>query len=378
MTPRPAALLTKSGGFIAQNAPNSVALYRVADGRLLHSFAVGGAITQIDVTADEELLLITCDDGSLSVWTIATGVRRWQHGRSQSGLSYIYDGAFAGNGKSLVACDSAGKVAVYDTSTGKRLSLTQAGPQYDMTLSAALSPGGSRGVVIGLTEQLFTFDVATGTAQDTSLKGAWPVRYSADGKYIAFRSSNSGSEERLRVVALGKGLKKEDVGELQHIGHIRPTADGGFLVTALAAAKGPDDRALPMESEMVGVRYSPKTTQLLELWRLPLDKKAGRRTDFDPATLLGVSTDFRLITRLIDLRTGKTRLVVDNSANYRPVLVSWTSRGKQEETGTGGIGASIGVLMIWACIALSLIGAVWVLVRRRAKAGSPPGPASPQ
>jgi hypothetical protein len=50
--------------------------------------------------------------------------------------------------------------------------------------------------------------------------------------------------------------------------------------------------------------------------------------DFDPESLVGVWTDFRLATRVIDLRTGTVRFTVDNSANYREELISWTSTGR--------------------------------------------------
>lgn len=41
--------------------------------------------------------------------------------------------------------------------------------------------------------------------------------------------------------------------------------------------------------------------------------------------MIGVSTDFRLVTRLIDLRTGKAQLTIDNSANYRENILTYTS-----------------------------------------------------
>src|SRR5262249_40257606 len=141
------------------------------------------------------------------------------------------------------------------------------------------------------------------------LKGAWPVRYSADGKYLALRSSNSGVDEQLRVVAV-KDLTKPDVGQFSHIGHIKPTEDGGFLACARVGRRFDDNIAT------VGVEYRPGPGELKEVWKLAA-ADAENQTDFDPKRMIGVSTDFRLVTRLIDLRSGKPRLTIDNSANYR-------------------------------------------------------------
>jgi hypothetical protein len=67
--------------------------------------------------------------------------------------------------------------------------------------------------------------------------------------------------------------------------------------------------------------------------------------DFDPESLVGVWTDFRLATRVIDLRTGTVRFTVDNSANYREELISWTSTGRGMIfwvlIGTAGFGLAV-------------------------------------
>src|SRR5262249_40044379 len=46
-----------------------------------------------------------------------------------------------------------------------------------------------------------------------------------------------------------------------------------------------------------------------------------------PRTMIGVSTDFRLVTRITDLQDGEIVREIDNSANIRAELVSFTSTG---------------------------------------------------
>ena len=79
-------------------------------------------------------------------------------------------------------------------------------------MSADLSADGTTGVLAALSEQLYMFDVATGQLTDTGVTGAWPVRYSVDGKYIAFRGNNSGLISPLTVVAKDGMLSRQAVG----------------------------------------------------------------------------------------------------------------------------------------------------------------------
>jgi hypothetical protein len=190
-------------------------------------------------------------------------------------------------------------------------------------MSAALSPDGSKGALVDLGERLFTFDVTSGEMTDTGLKGAWPVRYSANGEYVALRSSNSGSSEQLRVVAM-PGLTSSENGQFAHIGHIQPRPDGSFLATAGVRESREDPGSL------VGVQYQPQQGQVKELWKLR-SRNVLDRTDFDPETSIGVSTDFRLVTHLVDLRTDTILLTIDNSANARLEMVSTSFRGFAKE-----------------------------------------------
>jgi WD40 repeat protein len=221
-------------------------------------------------------------------------------------------------------------------------------------MSAALSrDDGSKGVLVDLGERLFTFDVTTGEITDTGLKGAWPVRFSSDGKYVALRSSNSGSSEQLRVVTVNGGPVAKDEGQFENIGHIRPTEDGGFVASArVRKNQEPGDRSV------VGVHYQPQTDQLKQIWDFP-SKNVKEKTDFDTEAMLGVSTDFRLITHLTDLRNGTVVFTIDNSANARQEMISTTWRGLGDTIAKSSFAVILGIALV--------IGILVILIRRLRK-----------
>ena len=186
-------------------------------------------------------------------------------------------------------------------------------------MSVALANDGTTGMLIELGRQIYTFDITSATMRPTGIKGAWPIRYSSDAHYVGCRSDNSGMKEYLRVID-AQHMTLKDLGQYSYIGNIRPTAGGSFLVTAEIGGA--------IKNGTVGQLCNPATGQITEIWRASASNEPGpeRRTDFDPETMLGVSTDFRLVTSLIDLKTGAVPVTIDNSANYKPTIVSWTPR----------------------------------------------------
>src|ERR1700722_8160128 len=207
-----------------------MALYRVRDATVIHRFPANRGITDIALTTDETLFLIACDDGTLSLWEVESGKRLWQQSRSQSGLRVIFDSTFALNDEScIVACDQ-GQAIILKTSSGERLGVIRFPPNETSVMSAALSRNNTSGFLIDLGERLHTFDTANGRLNDTGLTGAWPVRYCADGSYIAFRSKNSGISEQLRVVAARENLASQDLGQFSGIARIKQAREGRFLI----------------------------------------------------------------------------------------------------------------------------------------------------
>lgn len=350
--PRPAYLLA-SGKFIAQDSPKSVCVYD-SNGTTAARFTSAG-VTTIASSADEKYLLIGCDDGSVTASDLKTGCSLWSRSRAETLLRYIYDVSFSQDGRFCVICGASDRAIVFDSATGRQAAVVNFPPKTTSTMSAALSPDGSTGVLIALNDRVFTFDVPSGTKHETALTGAWPIRYSSDGRYFVFRSSNSGSYEHVRI-ASASTLWCRDIGDFAQIGNIRPDDNGTFRVTAL----GPYG---PQPQIMLGLRFDPDAQELKKLWDAPCKSVVERRTDFDPTTMIGVSTNYKLITSVIDLRNNTIRKTIDNSANFRPIVVTWSTRPAPQSDLSG-----LTVKILTPILGLLLLTIAWR--RRTAKARS--------
>jgi hypothetical protein len=303
MTPRP-ALLLRGDRFLAQDSWDCVALYE-STGQLLRRFPVGAPVQQFDLTTDEKFLLVGCRDGSLSLWDTTTGAAVWRRTHD-----YLFDLSFSQNGERFVVCR--GEFAsVCETATGDQLACLRFPLRLRNIESAGLSADGTKGILLA-DERLFAFDTQTTAMTDTGLTGTFPVRYSPDGLYAVLRSSNSGDDEWLRVAELRPNPESTDVMRLGSIGHIR-WKDGRFLVTSVDPVGG--------KHHAVGICCDNTGHFGKELWNIERGNQL-ERMDFDPATMRGVYTDFRLVTRLVDLRTGATLVEIDNSANYQEEIFS--------------------------------------------------------
>ena len=131
------------------------------------------------------------------------------------------------------------------------------------------------------------------------------------------------------------------MGQFGCIGHIKPIQGGGFHIIARGTG---------------GFEYDPGADQLRDIWRLPA-ALAEERTDFDTERMLAVSTDYLLVTNLIDLRMERRRLTIDNRANYRESVITTSYSGNPP--GTGRLGSIL--VLVGSIAAVSVLG--WLLVR---------------
>src|SRR5262249_51218342 len=127
---------------------------------------------------------------------------------------------------------------------------------------------------------------------------------------------------------------------------IRPMADGSALLTCIEGTSRTE----------IGMRFDPVTRKLEQLWRLNVDGNSqSRGMDFDPTAGLGVTTDYRLLTRLINLKDGSVVRVFDNSENYsEPTLPT----------------ALLSSPKVWTCFVALLFLLLGYLFRRR-RGGTP-------
>jgi hypothetical protein len=350
-SPRPTLILPASGQFVAQDSWEGVALYRLRDASLVRSFRAGHRVDTFAVTRDEKTLLIACLNGSLAAFDLATGATNWSLSPWQSGLHGGYDASFAEDGQSLVVCDGDVQAVVFEVQTGRQIRGVRLPPAQTRILSAALSPDGSHAVLVDASERLFALDVATGRLLNTGVTGAWPARYSADGKFIALRSNNSDTNEQLRVVAADGTWTVRDLGEFSEIHHIKPLEDGGFLVSALPREDG---------QVSVGARCWPDRGRIEEVWRLR--DRRRERMDFSPDGSVGVSTNWVLQTQLIDLRTRTVLASVDNLSNSSPGFLTRVLM-------LLGLRGTVGWIVLIVAVCVVVVAArSWLVRRRRARA----------
>jgi hypothetical protein len=352
----PVLLLPDSRQFVARDAWNSVALYRLNDRSLVRGFRANAAVSKFAVTADEGTLLLGCGDGTLSARDLTTGRGLWALPPSRTGLARIRGLCFSHDGRSVVVVDHNDLVLILEAATGRQRGVVQCTPRKTYVQSAALSPDGSWGVLVTFPGNLMAFDVATGRMQDTGVQGAshWPARYSAGGKHVAFASDDR--QTRLRIVRTGGNWEVQDLGGyVEDLDPIKPTADGGFLVTISAFEFDPT--GAPVNEYTAGVRWRPGRKELEELWRLPGRAVAPMRMDFDPERLIGVRTHWNLVTDVIDLKTGTVLGSVDNRGNSNPLVQR-------------------GVIHV---VALLVVMVLWVVGYARRNARRPrPGPRLPE
>jgi hypothetical protein len=331
MEPKPALLLARSKQVVVFDSMISLAAYGVTDGKRLHRFQAGGRIQKFDVSADERFL-VCCGEGLVALWDLQRGQRLWQRRPRMPDLIDIYDVSFAWDGLSFIV-SSRGFAVVYETRGGKeiqKVSLPGVPP-----VSAALCPDGSKGVLVGDKQWLYTFEVASGRLTRTEVRATGPVRYSADGKYVAYRSDGS---DLLRVVKLEALPGWKDKG--LYLGQVRPAADGSFLVCG----------------RWGGAKYYPDTGEVKEIWKPRENRSLMWIHDFDPDLMLGVQTRFTLETTVFDLRTGSVSLTIDNNKprGLADLMPEWASD------------SPLLTVTVLLAVVVVLVVVVWLIVRHRA------------
>jgi hypothetical protein len=283
-SPRPAIYLSATAQIITLNSVYSAALYDAKDGTLIRQFPTWDQATALDVSSDQKLLCLGEDGKDLSVWEIATGKRVWKESDT---LFQVLEVSFSWDGKRVVARDNCSRVAVYDMSTRKPLVVFKAN-----ATGVALSPDGTTGAYA--INGLVTFDVAAQTTTATNLP-AWHPRYSADGKYVLASTPAS----TLWVFTMSDIANVKSIDALKSPRRIKPLADGRFLVTNYVA----------------GFVVDPATGEIAEKCKFKSEDFSN--IDFDPETLIGVSTSHEFVTSIVNLKTGDILLKIDNSQDFR-------------------------------------------------------------
>ena len=369
-TPRHAILCADGERFVAEDEGSGLALYRITDGTILRRFAIRGTVhgrvKNLVLSPDEKRLLVACADGSLVLWNTETGERVWQKEPDATGLAKAMEvwfprsANFAANGERFAYPTDAGAL-VFDARTGDRIVTIE--PPGKKVAAVALGSDGAGGFLVTPDGRLFRFEVAAGRVEDTGIvaegwqrysdaypqpSGGW-VRYSTDGKWIAFPSSGGVYKQQLSVVRLDDKLTRRDFGEFGRIGHLRAAADGSFLVTAYTHVPRSRDRYVTC----VGARVWPDEGRAEELWRLTTDSYVDLETDFSPQTMFGLRPGCGAWRAMvIDLRKGEVALTLGEREES-----SWFGRVVSPDRG--------GWLVLWGLLALVVLFVVFLRRRMR-------------
>ncbi len=308
-------LLRKSDRFIVNSRPERLRLYRLKDGRLLREFGGEDIIPAIDVDPNEQFIAAGCSQGRTLVWDLNSGRKIWE--RKPQGETGAWDVSFAADGKSLVVADRSGRAFIYETSSGRIIRTIKLDDNH--VRSAALSPDGSKGVLVDWERKLRFFDVRTGETRSTGIGAHSRIRYSMDGKYVFFtwRADLLRDRPELFILPANGPLETRSAGPFGitgiALGRLRPTVDGGLLVTGY--------RMDPLGWETVGWRYSPNTNKRETVWAVRATPSSGlsENTDFDPKRMIGVTLRGGL-AYVHNLKTGDVLLEIDplRSATTHP------------------------------------------------------------
>ncbi|HEV8060627.1 MAG TPA: hypothetical protein VGP68_12165 [Gemmataceae bacterium] len=345
---RPAVMLSRTDEFIAMNRQDSASLYRTKDAKQVRTFTASDCdIESLTVTLDERYLLAACRGGAVRVWEIQNGAPVCSAHIPFSDNYYIHDASFSGDGKSFILVDHGGHVLVYETSSG-RIIREMKFPQEIFGVSAALSPEGTKGVVMSQGYLLYTFELAKGKLEETIFRGDRPVRYSSSGAFVALQCYDS---PPLGLVYMDGSFRSQKLGSFGRISLLQPTSDGRFLVTSTVTTSG-------FASSTVGCMVDPQTMLSNELWRLDGHFEG---MSFDGKRLNGVRTNNDLITEVYDLKEKRLLYTIDNSVAAPLVLTPLNSmppreRGFFDENHTGELSllflviSPIGFLIAWSII----------------------------
>src|SRR5262249_42603328 len=128
--------------------------------------------------------------GEVSLWDLKSGSPRWRKPPPPSSW-WINDISFAWDGRSCVVTYQKGLAFVYATETGEQIAQVPLSGAESRAARGALSPDGLRAAFIFQPDywhagELVLADALRGPRRGTGIPGFGPIRYSGDGRYVAF------------------------------------------------------------------------------------------------------------------------------------------------------------------------------------------------
>jgi WD40 repeat protein len=366
---RESVLLPISSSFLAPDSYNSLVLYRLADMSPVRSFRTPDRMKRYCITSDEKLLLIFTEGNDLHLFELLSGKLQWTIPSSESG--FIGSGIvnFSSKGNRFVATDESTHLSIYETATKRRISRVEV-PNQELILSADLSPDGSQCIISTIMGKcVYSYDTSLSKLAETGIGGFGYLRYSADGKFILYNSLTPafGSDSAQRVYLIDSASAKSvlDFGVIAEIGMMRPTADGGFLITGFRRHRGSDSEQYYYRLE--GLRWRPGAQELEEVWFSNSSDNDNVKADFLPDKSIALWTNYRFVTSIIDFRTQKLLGKINNSTNYQLEESTSYSPGLLQSilNWLYYVRPSSHTMQLLAIAAAAISIAIWLSLRRR-------------
>ncbi len=183
----------------------------------------------------------------------------------------------------------------------------------------ALSSGGTH--CVGLSENhedIVVLDTATGEMRETGIpkKQVVYATYSFDNKWLIFAhviysgQDLKGYHFPVTLIQADSFASPRRIGGFNNFRGIRPTQNGDFIISGTILGSRLELRRNFNNYDHVQYRFKPS------LAKSPLEEIVVNGTiqmDFDLEKMIGVSTDSKRRTHVVDLKTGKSLYCIDNS-----------------------------------------------------------------
>jgi hypothetical protein len=301
--PRPSVILRSTPGYIVLSGMKQSTRYD-GEGKPVHVFDLETEIDHFEVSPDERYLLAR-GQGQVMIWSLADG-HCVHHLSVKGSLGTV---CFSGDGSRFCMVIRSREIMVIPTEGNGR---TCQIPSCRVS-SVALGGDGTTGIAILDGGVLARLNVERGSLDQLNTQiGGWrAVRITNDGRFALLSTPSDHDRDKHSLAALdmqtGKLLlRHETEGQVQSL---RPLEGGAMLASVL--------RDTPEGKEEVGMLFDPGCIAFIEVCKVRCDIYWGRNLDMDPVRMVGVETDYWLRTRVHNLESGRTLLVIDNRKNFR-------------------------------------------------------------
>jgi WD40 repeat protein len=218
--PKQSQILESGTSYLTITAKDQVSLLDVETSKVLQVFKADTTyVHEFALSLDEKVLAIAASGGVF--------VFEFESGKLISMIPakhYIYDIDLNRDGSRCLVGTSRDGAAIYDTRTAKQ---TLHFDYEEGILGVALSPDGTKAVLVGLDQKVLFYDAVNGEKIGDTIEGRWPLCFSRDGKHLAISDSEHAEKSELQILDVNT-MKVRDKVPYSGMKKLR-AVDGGFI-----------------------------------------------------------------------------------------------------------------------------------------------------